>query len=203
MNRRRREPGQVLIISLMVCMVILVCILVIFNLFIIIRGRMKTETAEQAAALTAAEWQRESLNLIGEINLIKATRSLLELDAPPPEMTEDGSDYVDEVRDRITPRVKTLTEMQSRLAFVGPLIGFAAAQQAAKQNGVRAAQGARNINRDLASYHEQLLTSPHYLLQPEIINYYRWRQPYTNLIAALDDGQLAIRPSGRTPCSSF
>ncbi len=197
MNAIRRKRGQVLLIAVMVTLILLICVMVVFNLFLIVRGRIKTETAEQSAALTAAEWQRESLNLIGEINLIKASRSLLELDAPPaPEPIPDGKTELDFT---ITPRVRALTEMQSRLAFVAPLIAFGAAQQAAKQNGVPASSGNWNINLDMDSYMERLETSGRYLDQPEIIHYYRWREPYKNMIRALANGFLAVRPNGRTP----
>ena len=58
--------------------ILIMCILYMFDIHNVIRGKIKVETGQQAAALTGAAWQRNSLNLIGEINIFKACSALLE-----------------------------------------------------------------------------------------------------------------------------
>ena len=116
LQNRSGQSGQVLLIGVVMCIILLVAVFILADVHNTIRAKLKLETAQQAAALAAAEWQRESLNLIGEINLIKASDALLR----PPEQL----DFMQQSYDR-------MTEMQARVSFLGPSIGFAAAQQPA------------------------------------------------------------------------
>ena len=128
--RRPAPEGQVLLLGIVIMLVLLLAILFLFDIHNVIRAKFKTETAQPAAALAAANWQKESLNLIGEINLIKAAETLLQdegrwVDVPqlePDPVTGEPSPYP------LKPRIDLLTEMQTRISFIGPLIGFAAAQ---------------------------------------------------------------------------
>ena len=63
--------------GLVMILILLFAIFFFFDIHNVIRGKMKLETAEQAAALAAARWQAESLNLVGEINLLIATENVL------------------------------------------------------------------------------------------------------------------------------
>ncbi len=74
----------------------------------------KSQDAGDAAALSAARWQGTTLNLIGEVNLLRA------LALSTGDAAAEGA----------------LSNMQARLCFTGPMAAFAAAQQGAKQNGV-------------------------------------------------------------------
>jgi len=74
----------------------------------------RSQNAGDAAALAAARWQASSLNLLGELNLMHALA-----------LAVGDSDTVDLV-----------TNTQARLCFTGPMAGMAAAQQAAKLNGI-------------------------------------------------------------------
>ncbi len=124
---KNKENGQVILLSLVIVIILALAALFLFDFQLAIRGKMKVETAEQAAALAAAEWQRNSLNLIGELNLIKACDAMLQ-DYEPANISSQA--------DPTSAACRTLTEMQSRIAFVGPMIAFGAAQQAAKYNGI-------------------------------------------------------------------
>ena len=133
----RRESGQVLLTGIIMMLILLLAILLMFDIHSVVRAKYKTETANQSAALAAADWQKESLNLIGEINLIKASETMLESDDHwPATQTASGQTAAQIRLQKLTERIGLLTEMQSRVAFLGPLIGFAAAQQAAKRNGM-------------------------------------------------------------------
>ena len=145
----KKDSGQVLISGVIMLTLLLLTLLYMFDVHNVIRGKLKLETGQQAAALAGAAWQKNSLNLIGEINLFKACSALLEGDDhwthPLPDVPEDKNDpeYQQkrkERRDALQGRIDLLTEMQTRVSFIGPLIGFAAAQQAAKANGLPAAR---------------------------------------------------------------
>ena len=103
--------------------------------------------AVDAAALTGANWQRHTLNLVGELNLVKATTVLIS-DSMFGTTAQQGPDsflQVENEEDAIQKRATqmeslreasdTLSQMQQRALFIVPLIGFGAAQQAAKNNG--------------------------------------------------------------------
>ena len=120
------SKGQVVVIAVIIMVILMLGILFLFDLQNVIRSKIKIETANQAAALSAAQWQKESLNLIGELNLIKACDELHGYYFGTPQ------DQSAEIR----AACKIITQMQTRMAFVGPVIAFGAAQQAAKNNGV-------------------------------------------------------------------
>ena len=134
-RRGSGETGQVLLVGIIMLLTLLIALFFLFDLHNVMRAKFKTETAQQAAALAGAAWQRASLNLIGEINLIKAAETLLEEDSRWEDFsrldTAGGDLYTLENAQRLNARLALLTEMQSRISFIGPLIGFAAAQQAA------------------------------------------------------------------------
>lgn len=197
-RRGSGETGQVLLVGIIMLLTLLIALFFLFDLHNVMRAKFKTETAQQAAALAGAAWQRASLNLIGEINLIKAAETLLEEDSRWEDFsrldTAGGDLYTLENAQRLNARLALLTEMQSRISFIGPLIGFAAAQQAAKANGL-------NPITSLAFYRELLLTDRRYFPElggaPEYIHGYRWRLPYLALVGAIDDNGVAVYPNAR------
>ncbi len=91
-----------------------------FDLHKILAVKLRARNAGDAAALAAARWQGITLNLIGELNLLQV--------AAWSEAVERGE------ADALAARA--LADLQARLCYVGPLIGFLAAQQAAKNNGL-------------------------------------------------------------------
>ena len=192
------ENGQVLVVGILMLLILLIALFFLFDLHNVMRAKFKTETAQQAAALAGADWQRASLNLIGEINLIKAAETLLETDNRWEEFSPlaptAGDRYTLENAQRLNARLALLTEMQARISFIGPLIGFAAAQQAAKANGL-------NPVTSLDFYRELLLTDRRYFPEqggaPEYIHGYRWRLPYLALISAIDSNGVAVYPNAR------
>lgn len=189
-RRARGQSGQVLIVGIVMMLIVLVAIFFLFDVHNIIRAKLKLETAQQAAAIAGAEWQRESLNLIGEINLIKACETLLDNDARWPNLPAGPI----EDPDRLRGRIELLTEMQTRISFIGPLIGFAAAQQAAKANGL-------NPQDALSNYIWQLDNDWRYQSvfggADDVIRNYRWRTPYTGLIRDIGNRGIAIFPNAR------
>ena len=180
-HRKRGEHGQVLILAVVAIILVILAILLLFDVQTVIRGKVKAQNGVDAAALTAAEWQKHSLNLIGELNLVRATGTLIsepffaegilkdpniKFDFPddikpnfPPVEQEkfllfpEKSEFIkDDELDRIMlhnelARIelekrfleildRLVSQLQTRIAFTGPLIAFGAAQQAAKNNGI-------------------------------------------------------------------
>ena len=76
-RRRRGERGQVLILAVVALILVIIAILLLFDVQTVIRGKVKAQNGVDAAALTGAEWQKHSLNLIGELNLVRATGTLI------------------------------------------------------------------------------------------------------------------------------
>ena len=154
--KRDRQSGQVLITGVVMMAILLLVILYAFDVHNVIRAKLKVDIAQQSAAMTGAAWQKESLNLIGEINLLKASALLMEgsenWKTPLPDKKEEEEAW----RREMQSRVDLLTEMQTRVSFIGPLIGFAAAQQAAKSNGLN------RVNNALGTYLELLETDKRY-----------------------------------------
>ena len=77
LRRGRGEQGQVLILAVVALILVIIAVLLLFDVQTVIRGKLKGQNAVDAAALTGAEWQKHSLNLIGELNLVRATGTLI------------------------------------------------------------------------------------------------------------------------------
>lgn len=145
---RRRERGQVLILALIALLILTLAIFLLLDVSNVIRAKVKAQNAVDAAALTGANWQRHTLNLVGELNLVKATTVLIS-DSMFGTTAQEGPDsflQVENEEDAIQKRATqmeslreasdTLSQMQQRALFIVPLIGFGAAQQTAKNNGI-------------------------------------------------------------------
>nr|HPN84897.1 Tad domain-containing protein [Victivallales bacterium] len=70
-KRRKCEEGQTLILGVLSIIVLLIATLIIFDLSSVIKTKLRSQTAVDAAALTGAKWQAYSLNAIGELNLVQ------------------------------------------------------------------------------------------------------------------------------------
>ncbi len=85
-----------------------------FDLNKIFHIKSLTRNGGDSAALMAARWQGTTLNIIGNLNIMKAV--------------------VLSFNDTNT--AESISEIQARLCFVGPMIGFLGSQQAAKLNRI-------------------------------------------------------------------
>lgn len=108
--------GQVAIFLLMLLTVLAFVFLWHVDVHRIVTAKTRSRNAGDAAALAGARWQGIGLNLVGELNLLHA----LALSA------NDAA------------AVNAITNLQARVLFTAPLMGFAAAQVAAKNNGMYA-----------------------------------------------------------------
>ena len=202
MRKCRNESGQTLLAGVIVLVIILLAIILLFDVQNLIRGKVKAQNAVDAAALTGANWQMHTLNLIGELNLVKASTLMfsdaaLGIAIPPesftavskPEDIQGKEQLLDQIRrvveekKKLKTAVALLTQMQTRISFVGPLIGVGAAQQAAKNNGISANTGSGNL---IQKHMYKNIIDPEYYgnpsIVPQTINDYQWRLPYAAMI---------------------
>lgn len=204
----KSTKGQVLILGVISLIIIVVGILILFDVQRIIRGKSKTMAAIDAAALTGANWQKHSLNLIGELNLVKACTVLISdpdygIGADPETFMKVEKDQNGNITGESLDRAKkeyaqleavsdTLTQMQLRISFVGPLVGFGAAQQAAKNNGLSYNDDCIKFINQMMQYiaNEDFYTQEDFLKQEYF--HYQWRLPYLNMLGAIREGNKGI-----------
>lgn len=187
-EKNYNASGQVLIVGLIIVLILLLTIFIFFDIHNIIRAKIKVETAEQAAALAGARWQGESLNLIGELNLLIANEAILNSSAV---QTPAG---IVEIRNRMSAGVKAINELQTRVAFMGPLIGLSAAQQAAKNNGISAKNSGYDI--DLYRFSIENNEPEEQSKYPDKVNGFLWKTPYKSMLSDIYFSGVAVRPSG-------
>ena len=243
--QRRDEHGQVLILAVVALILVVMAVLLLFDVQTIIRGKVKAQNGVDAAALTGAEWQKHSLNLIGELNLVRAAGTLISdpffakgiMNDPnsnaseffadiqpvdPEEFTrfpekrefynEDGSvNYeklvlaiirVEKQKRYLDALNKLVSQLQTRIAFVGPLIGFGAAQQAAKNNGITYDDDASDF---FIMYMNLVGENGIYeRFTPVFINDYAWRTPYNYMLSSILDYSIQRNEfSDRTESRSY
>ena len=197
---RRGERGQVLILAVLAIVILAVAVLVLFDVQRVMRGKIRVMSGIDAAALTGAAWQKHSLNMVGELNLFKACQVLISdsiygigketdpfmkvnvSDESSPEEIRQAIEKARNELEQLKTAADMLTEMQVRVCFVGPLIGFGAAQQAAKNNGLPAN---RACNEYMIDFYRMIADDDLYGnpdLAPQVYYGYSWRMPYANMI---------------------
>jgi hypothetical protein len=126
-SRFAGQSGQTLIFIVIVLVVLVFVVLAIYDMHHVITQRIRAQNGVDSAALTGAKWQGETLNMVGELNLLKAA-TVIFMEVPP---GLAGGSSAQQTLD-------SLTEMQRRLLFVGPMLGMLQAEQGAKLNKIRA-----------------------------------------------------------------
>ena len=115
----RKRSGQSMVFLVMIVVVLLFVVLWNFDLHKILTVKSLSQNAGDAGAMAASRWEAISLNLIGDLNIMHAVALM---DSAAGIGDPDAAD--------------TITDLQARLCFVGPMIGMMASQQAAKNNGL-------------------------------------------------------------------
>lgn len=192
---RQRLPvnqrGQVLIVMVVIMLILLVIGFFLFDLQNVIRTRSTAQNGADAAALTAAAWQGRSINMIGELNLLQAATAMLSEVPPYPEAPASPT------AEELAASSALITELQTRLTYVGPLLGFAASQQAAKNNGLRAIPSfASSVDLHLNSWLSPIngdIYRNTYGDDPAGLGY-AWTEPYAGMLQDIIDRGIAARP---------
>ena len=109
-----------------------------FDLHKVLHVKSISQNGGDAAALMASRWQGITLNLVGDLNLMKAIAL-----SSGDQTTADAIDGI-----------------QKRLLFTGPMVAFQASQQAAKNNGLFVHDGYSSFMRDHANEVRNDYTAP-------------------------------------------
>lgn len=180
-NRRERtrmhwfgeRSGQTLIFLVLILVILAFVALFNFDLHKTVFIKTVAQNGGDAAALAAARWQAQTLNLIGDLNIMQAVAWA----------DGDASTAAD------------IANLQARLCYVGPMIGFVAAQQAAKNNGVyvnsRYTQEVRDHANDVRTVYPSLGPNGQ-MLFPE--PYPGCWQEYADMIDTVADNGVAAGP---------
>ena len=194
---RSRQHGQVMLLAVAVLLVLLAAALILFDFHNVLRAKIKVESAEQAAALAGSQWQVIGLNMIGEINLLKATTLMLEEaeTVPTPAFVPPNAELTPAQLEkqkklhRLASRLRTLDETQTRISFIVPLLGYMAVQQTAKQNGMSGDNGL------VQYYYSETLPLNDY--RDRDIQGYLWFEPYRRLVGEVAAQRCPVRCNSR------
>lgn len=187
-DRPRRRAGQTMIFLLVLLVILTLVVLWSFDLHKIISVKFRSTNAGDAAALAAARWQGQSLNLIGELNAMQALAIQNAL--------VRGSDDFSEA--------EAIADLEARMCYVGPMTAFAASQHAARNNGIfnnavftaEVAAHAIEVEREYA----QRFPEAPYVNNPEPPT--AW-DDYANMIYAIAGEGVAAQPDNRRLYTDF
>ena len=121
-ERRIAKSGQAIIFVMMVLVILVFVALWQFDIHKTLFVKYQSRNGGDSAAVAAARWQAISLNLIGEQNIMQAVYISQGL-------TGNTNAFAD---------ASTVGDLEARVAFTGPMVGFLASQEAAKNNGIYA-----------------------------------------------------------------
>ena len=118
MNGRKRKSGQIAILLVLLLAGLVMLFALNVDIFTSSRSKIRLQNAADASALTLARWQGITLNMIGELNLA----------------------HLAAVCNSNKNAIAGAVALQRRLAFIGPTMGFKAANDIAKANGIGVSQ---------------------------------------------------------------
>ena len=130
MTARDRKRGQVAIFLVLILAGLALMFALNVDVFISSRAKIRLQNAADASALALARWQGITLNLIGELNLA----------------------HLYAVCQSNENAMAGIVRLQRRLAFIGPTIGFKAANDLAKENGIRVSEDMTLITRLISEF---------------------------------------------------
>lgn len=117
---RTKRGGQAIIFVLMVLVTLTFVALWQFDIHKTLFVKYKSRNSGDSAALAAARWQAIALNMIGELNILQAVSISQSL-------TVGDLTFAD---------AAAIGDLEARIGYTGPMVGFLASQQAAKNNGM-------------------------------------------------------------------
>lgn len=169
----RDRSGQTLIFLVLIVVILAFVALWQFDLHKAVYVKTMSQNGGDAAALAAARWQGLTLNLIGDLNIMQAVA-----------LTEGDTDTAE-----------SIAALQARLCYVGPMIGFMAAQQAAKNNGIYSNPGFDRLVRrhaeDVRTLYPALGSDGRMMFQEPYTNCW---QEYADMIDTIADNGVAAGP---------
>lgn len=130
MTSRRNRCGQVAIFLVLILAGLALLLALNVDVFTSSRSKIRLQNAADASALALARWQGVTLNLIGDLNLARL--------AAVCQSNENA--------------VAGIGQLQGRLAFIGPTIGFKAANDLAERNRVRVSRDMTLVTRLVSEF---------------------------------------------------
>ena len=115
MMARKHKEGQVAIFLVLILAGLTLLFALNVDIFTSSRSKIRLQNAADASALALARWQGTTLNMIGDLNIA----------------------HLAAICQSNVNAISGVVQLQSRLAFIGPTIGFKAANEIAEKNGVR------------------------------------------------------------------
>ena len=115
MTMRRHKEGQVAIFLVLILAGLTLLFALNVDIFTSSRSKIRLQNAADASALALARWQGTALNMVGDLNIA----------------------HLAAICQSNVNAISGIVQLQSRLAFIGPTIGFKAANEIAEKNGVR------------------------------------------------------------------
>ncbi len=114
MTARKGKSGQIAILLVLLLAGLVMLFALNVDVFTSSRSKIRLQNAADASALALARWQGITLNLIGELNLA----------------------HLAAVCHSNRSAIAGIVSLQQRIAFMGPTVGFKAANDIARENGV-------------------------------------------------------------------
>ena len=115
MTMRRHKEGQVAIFLVLILAGLTLLFALNIDIFTASRSKIRLQNAADASALALARWQGMTLNMVGDLNIA----------------------HLAAICQSNVNAISGVVQLQSRLAFIGPTIGFKASNEIAEKNGVR------------------------------------------------------------------
>lgn len=115
MTARIHKEGQVAIFLVLILAGLTLLFALNVDIFTSSRSKIRLQNAADASALALARWQGTTLNMVGDLNIA----------------------HLAAICQSNVNAISGIVQLQSRLAFIGPTIGFKAANEIAEKNGVR------------------------------------------------------------------
>ena len=114
MNGRKGKSGQIAIFLVLILAGLVLLFALNVDIFTSARSKIRLQNAADASALALARWQGATLNMIGDLNLA----------------------HLAAVCQSNRNAMAGIVALQQRLAFIGPTVGFKAANDLAKENRI-------------------------------------------------------------------
>ena len=114
MNGRKGKSGQIAIFLVLILAGLVLLFALNVDIFTSTRSKIRLQNAADASALALARWQGATLNLIGDLNLA----------------------HLAAVCQSNRNAIAGIVALQQRLAFMGPTVGFKAANDLARENRI-------------------------------------------------------------------
>ena len=118
MTGRNDKKGQIAVFLVFILAGLTLLFALNVDIFTSSRSKTRLQNAADASAIALARWQGATLNMVGDLNIARLAA----------------------ICQSNVNAISGIVQLQSRLSFIGPTIGFKAANDIAEKNGVRVSE---------------------------------------------------------------